>query len=345
METLKKTIGQVRADLLQALTNVTNDQELENVRIAYLGRKGQLSLLMEALKKLSLEEKKHVGPLLNTLKNDAEQAFNDKKKFLAEQQEKALLEQKQHFDVTAYKRQELQGSLHIYTHIQEELENIFISMGYAIADGPEIDTDFYNFEALNIPADHPARDMQDTFWLTLPGYLMRTQTSTIQIHTMQTQQPPIAVIAPGRVYRNEATDASHDFMFTQLEALLVDKNVSISNLIATAKTFLNAVFNKKDLAIRVRPGYFPFVEPGIEIDLACPFCKQGCSVCKKTTWIELLGAGLVHPNVLRHCGINPAQYTGFALGMGIERLAMVKYGINDIRLFHGSSIDFLQQFP
>jgi phenylalanyl-tRNA synthetase alpha chain len=217
-------------------------------------------------------------------------------------------------------------------------------MGWHIADGPEVETDYYNFTALNIPDEHPAREMHDTFWLDVPGMLMRTHTSTVQIHTMKKKELPLAVFAPGRCYRNEATDASHDFMFTQGEGLVIDKNISIANLLAIAQTFLQEFFEKKDLKIRARPGYFPFVEPAIEIDASCPFCKNGCSVCKKTTWIELLGSGLVHPNVLRHGNINPDLYRGCAFGFGMERLAMVKYGINDIRLFHSSKLQFLDQF-
>jgi len=217
-------------------------------------------------------------------------------------------------------------------------------MGFERADGPEIETDYYNFEALNIPEDHPARDMHDTFWLTLPNMLLRTHTSTVQIRAMEQRDKPLAIFAPGRAYRNEETDASHDFMFTQLETLLIDKNVSMANLLATAKTFLQKIFNKQNLEIRVRPGYFPFVEPGVEIDAQCPFCTQGCSVCKKTRWIELLGAGLVHPNVLKYGGVDTDIYSGFAFGLGIERLAMIKHGITDIRLFHQNKESFLKQF-
>ena len=205
--------------------------------------------------------------------------------------------------------------MHIYTKVIELVEDVFVGMGYEIADGPEVETDFYNFSALNIPTDHPARDMHDTFWINYPNLLMRTHTSTVQIHTMETKKLPLAIFAPGRVYRNEAIDASHEFNFTQVEGLLVDKDISVANLLATAQIFLRALFERDDLKIRSRPGYFPFVEPGIEIDVQCPFCATGCSTCKYTTWIELLGAGLVHPNVLTCCGINSELYSGFAFGM------------------------------
>ena len=217
-------------------------------------------------------------------------------------------------------------------------------MGYEILDGPEVETDFYNFQALNIPADHPARDMQDTFWLTLPGFLMRTHTSSVEIHTMVNRKPPLAIVVPGRAYRNEATDASHDFMFMQLEGLFVDKNVSLAHLFATVQTFLQNLFEKKDLTIKVRPSYYPFVEPGVDIIMSCPFCPQGCSVCKRTRWIEIAGAGLTHPAVLEACKINPNEYSGFAFGFGLTRLVMLKYGITDIRLLHSNKIEFLKQF-
>ncbi|HEX4068823.1 MAG TPA: phenylalanine--tRNA ligase subunit alpha, partial [Candidatus Babeliales bacterium] len=223
-------------------------------------------------------------------------------------------------------------------------EDIFISMGYNIVDGPEVENEYYNFDSLNIPADHPARDADDSFFLEKKGMMLRTQCSSIQARAMENSQPPIAIFAPGRVYRQEATDQTHDFLFTQAEILLVDKNISVSNLLATAHAFLRKIFDNDTLDIRVRPGFFPFVEPGLEIDISCPFCQNGCSVCKHTRWIEILGTGIVHPNVLRANKIDPHIYSGFAFGMGIERIAMIKYGINDIRLFHSSKIKFLNQF-
>lgn len=215
-------------------------------------------------------------------------------------------------------------------------------MGFAVADGPELETEFFNFTALNIPDNHPAREESDTFWID-NEHLLRTQTSTVQIKTMMSQKPPIAIIAPGRTMRNEATDASHDFMFMQFEGLYIGEDVSIANLLATLKSFLTQFFGS-DVKLRVRPGYFPFVEPGLEIDASCPFCKKGCSVCKKTKWIELMGAGLVHPNVLKHCKLDPEKYSGFAFGFGLTRLVMLKYQIPDIRLLHSGNIKFLKQF-
>jgi len=344
MSDIKKEINTLLATFSEQLSEVETEQELEEIRITFLGRKGKLTELMGQMKKLPIEKKRELGPLLNGLKRNIEQQFAQKKKGLANAERKAESLRQQHFDVTAYKPGALKSSLHIYTQIIEQIEDIFISMGYGIADGPEAETDYYNFQALNIPADHPARDMQDTFWLNMPDMLLRTHTSPVQVREMEKRSAPIALIAPGRVYRHEATDASHDFMFSQVEGLLVDKNISMSHLLATAKTFLQKFFEKKDLDIRVRPGYFPFVEPGIEIDFSCAFCSSGCSICKKTGWIELMGAGLIHPNVLKYAKIDSEVYSGFAFGFGIERIAMIKHGINDIRLFHSSSIDFLKQF-
>jgi len=344
MKNLEQTITIFEKELKDALKNTQNQEQLEQVRIEFLGRHGKIVALMGQLKELDTEHKREFGPKLNQLKKESEASFKQRKADLEKEERTLEILKKQQFDVTAYKPTQLEGSTHVLTKVVEQIEDIFISMGYKVADGPELETEFYNFEALNIPADHPARDSQDTFWFDVPGLLLRTQTSTIQIHEMEKNGVPIALIGPGRVYRNEATDASHDFVFSQYEGLLVDKNISIGNLLATMKTFFQRLFERKDIDIRVRPGYFPFVEPGIEIDASCPFCKEGCSVCKKTRWIELLGAGLVHPNVLRYCKVDPEKYSGFAFGGGIERLAMIKYGINDIRFFHGANIDFLKQF-
>lgn len=344
MQDLKSEIEKIQSELKKALSQATSIADLEQIRIVYLGRQGHIAAIMAQIKELNAEDKKTFGPLLNELKKTAEELYEKSKSSLQEQQLQGELLKKKYFDVTAYKKSEVQGSLHIFTQMIEQLENIFISMGYQIASGPEVVTDYYNFQALNIPANHPARELQDTFWLTNPNHLLRTHTSTVQISAMETKSVPLAVFAPGRVYRNEATDATHDFMFMQGEGLFIDKNISMAHLLATSKAFLRAFFEKDDLEIRARPGYFPFVEPGIEIDASCPFCKSGCSICKYTRWIELMGAGMVHPNVLATSGIDPEIYSGFAWGFGIERLAMVKYGISDIRLFRSGKVDFLKQF-
>jgi phenylalanyl-tRNA synthetase alpha chain len=344
MKSISQEIEIIKKELAAAVAAITHETSLEAVRVAFLGRKGKIADLMEQLKSLSVEEKKIVGPLLNQLKTEAQEQLDACATTLKEKElaQKKLLQK--NFDVSAYRYNELKGTSHIYTQIIADLEDVFISMGYDIADGPEVENEYYNFESLNIPADHPARDAQDSFFLEKKGMMLRTQCSSVQAREMEKSQPPIAIFCPGRVYRQEATDQTHDFLFTQAEILLVDKNISVSNLLATAHTFLRKIFDNETLEIRVRPGFFPFVEPGLEIDASCPFCTTGCSVCKHTRWIELLGTGMVHPNVLRSSGIDPTIYSGFAFGMGIERIAMIKYGINDIRLFHSSKIKFLNQF-
>ncbi|PKN03560.1 phenylalanine--tRNA ligase subunit alpha [Candidatus Dependentiae bacterium HGW-Dependentiae-1] len=344
MEKIENLVKSLKQESDAALAAAKTEQELEAVRVDFLGRQGRIAGLMESLKTASLDEKRILGPALNELKQHITQRHAEKKEALEKASIQQQLLKKQYFDVTASLANQTPAHLHVYTHLIQELENIFISMGYKVADGPEVETEYHNFEALNIPKDHPARDMQDTFWLTLPNMLLRTHTSNVQVRQMEQFGPPLAIFATGRTYRHEAVDAKHDLMFSQGEVLLVDKNVSMAQLLATAQTFLQAIFNKKDLKMRVRTGYFPFVEPGIEIDASCPFCTKGCSVCKQTTWIELLGAGLVHPNVLKCGGIDTEKYSGFAMGFGLERIAMIRYGINDIRLFHSSKIPFLDQF-
>ncbi len=344
MKSLELQIRELKESFSQALSQVSTPESLEHVRLTFLSRNGSIAQLMETIKKLSLEEKKVYGPQLNALKTETQTAFDAKQEELRSAERKTAQVREQYFDVTAYKPGQLHGSLHPYTHVIEKIEDVFLTMGFEIADGPEVETDYYNFKALNIPDDHPARDMHDTFWLDVPGLLMRTHTSPVQIHAMENAKPPIAILAPGRCYRHEATDASHDFMFMQTEGMVIDKNISMANLLATAQTVLRSIFDKSDLKLRVRPGYFPFVEPGVELDISCPFCKGGCSVCKKSGWIETAGAGLIHPNVLRMSGIDPEIYSGFAFGFGLTRLAMLTYGINDIRLLHSGKLEFLTQF-
>jgi phenylalanyl-tRNA synthetase alpha chain len=344
MHNLEQEIQHIQQDFLAALNKASDEQALEHIRIKFLGRNGIIALLMEKLKTLSIDEKRIIGPLINNAKSLMQEKFEAQKLALKEKLNIDQHRKLQSFDVTAYIPNTLSGSLHPLTHLKQQIEDIFITMGYEIMDGPEVDTEYYNFEALNIPAGHPARDMWDTFWLDIPSLLLRTHTSSVQVHAMEMKELPLAIVVPGRCYRHEATDASHDFLFMQLEGLFISKNVSLGNLLATVKTFLEALFGHKNLAIRVRPSYFPFVEPGIEIDIECPFCTQGCSTCKYSRWIEASGAGLVHPHVLRACNIDPHAYSGFAFGFGLTRLAMLKYSINDIRLLHSNMHGFLEQF-
>lgn len=340
MHHLERSIEDLRNSFAAALGASQTLDAVEAIRVAFLGRSGSVTHLMAQLKEMSIDEKRVLGPLLNTLKQDLTQAIYNRRAELEAQEQS----QRTPVDVTAYKPSTHIGTLHPYTRVIEELENIFISMGYQVIDAPEVESDVNNFEALNIPADHPARDIQDTFWVNLPNTLMRTHTSNAQARVMQTQKPPLAVVTIGRTFRNEATDASHDFMFVQCEGMFIDTDVSMGNLIATIRVFLQKLFNKDTLDVRIRPSFFPFVEPGIEFDMSCPFCTDGCSTCKQSRWIELGGAGLIHPNVLSFSGIDPAHYSGFAWGFGVTRLVMLRYGINDIRLLHDNRLDFLQQF-
>jgi phenylalanyl-tRNA synthetase alpha chain len=343
MEQLKQKLQDVILQFKKEIEKISNFNALEALRTSVLGKNGTLTILLTELKTLPIENKKELGPLLNKTKQEFELDITQKREYLIAQSAEIAHKKLQNFDVSLYHKT-LYGHRHPYTKLIEDIEDIFLSMGYEIIDGPEIETDFYNFTALNIPKDHPARDMYDTFWLNIPDLLLRTHTSPVQVHAMRNKGAPIAAVVPGRCFRHEATDASHDFMFMQCEGIFIDKNVTLAHLFATAQTFLRTLFKKETLDIRIRPGYFPFVEPGIEIDARCPFCKNGCSVCKKSTWIEVFPCGLIHPNVLRHGNIDPEIYSGFAFGFGLTRLAMIKYNINDIRLFHSGKIKFLEQF-
>lgn len=344
MADINNQINQITEELNNNLKNVTSSKNIEEIRVKFLGKKSLINQLMSGLKTFTPEQKKEFGPKLNQLKINSENLISEKKDLLIKKEAKNEILKKQNFDVTAYKPNKLKGHLHPYSQFIEEIENIFISMGFNPSDGPEVESDYYNFTALNVPENHPARDMYDTFWLDKKNMLLRTHTSTIQIHTMKNKPLPISTFAIGKACRHEAVDASHDIIFMQCEGMLIDKNITLAHLFAIAKKFLQKMFNKKDLDIRIRPGFFPFVEPGVEIDMRCPFCKNGCSVCKKSTWIEVFPGGLIHPNVLKSGGIDPEKYSGFAFGFGLTRLAMLKYGINDIRHFYGGKLKFLEQF-
>ncbi len=340
MNTLQEQIL-TQAELWQQdLSCVKNHQQLEELRVKFTGKKGILQSLFEQLGSCSVDEKRICGPLLNGLKNTCESALKEKKIELATLQ----ATRSSSFDITAYTPDKLEGSLHPYSHFITEVQNIFLSMGFELLDGPEVETDYHNFTALNIPGDHPARDMYDTFWLNTPGMLMRTHTSTVQMRAMKEKKLPLAGICTGRVFRHEAVDASHDHTFFQCEGILIDKNVTLAHLFGVIKEFLQTLFGSDSLAIRTRPGFFPFVEPGVEIDMQCPFCTTGCSTCKKTRWIEVFPGGMIHPNVLQEAGIDPTVYSGFAFGFGLTRLAMLRYGIKDIRMLSNGKVRFLKNF-
>ncbi len=336
---LKETKTAINALLQKAQTS----QELGELEAEILGKQGLVTKLIEEFKALPGEDKKQLGGLFNQFRESIRAQFAEKKQNNGTVCGCDNTSCNIPLDVTAYRSAPI-GSLHPETHAIHELEDVLTSMGFSLAEGPELETEFYNFDALNIPQTHPARDMQDTFWLPQPHHLLRTHTSSVQIRAMQKQRPPLSIAAIGRVYRCEATDASHDYTFLQCEGLVIDKKISLANLFATTKLLLQKLFKNNDLQIRVRPSYFPFVEPGVEIDLTCPFCTSGCPTCKKSRWIEICGAGLVHPNVLKAGGINPQEWSGFAFGFGLTRLIMLKYGIDDIRHLHNAKVEFLQQF-
>ncbi len=339
---LDEILEDLRRATLAAFTDAYSLEELEEVRVEALGRKGTLAQISKEFGKLTPEERSRIGKLLNSVKQDLETEYENKKRRF-EQAEMAERLSKEWVDVTLPAPNPHPGSLHPITLLQQEIEDLFSSLGFAVLDGPEVETEEYNFDALNIPASHPARDMQDTFWLT-DGRLLRTHTSPVQVRGMRTLGPPLRMIAPGRVFRNEEVDASHEHTFYQLEGMMIDRNVSVANLTYFMKTLLSAIF-KRDVTVRLRPGYFPFVEPGFELDIRCLICGgSGCAVCKHSGWVELLPCGLVHPNVLRLSGIDPEEWGGFAFGLGLTRLAMMRYGIDDIRQMQGGDLRFLTQF-
>ncbi|PKL77192.1 MAG: phenylalanine--tRNA ligase subunit alpha [Candidatus Melainabacteria bacterium HGW-Melainabacteria-1] len=342
---LSDTVQTTQQEALAAITAAQDDAALEVLRLEYLGKKGRVRAFFQQMGQLAADEKATAGQYVNSARQAIEEAIASRKHAL-EADRFADLDQKEWLDVTAPGiRQTVtgRGRLHPLTQIQYEVEDIFRSMGFTVFDGPQIEDDFHNFGALNIPADHPARDMQDTFWLS-NGRLLRTHTSSVQIRAMHSHKPPLRGISPGRVFRYEATDASHENTFYQVEGLMVDKNISVANLIYVMKVLLREIF-QKDVEVRLRPGFFPFVEPGFELDISCLICGgSGCAVCKQEGWVELLPCGAVHPNVLRYCNIDPNEYTGFAFGMGLNRLVMMRYGIDDIRHFQSGNLEFLEQF-
>jgi phenylalanyl-tRNA synthetase alpha chain len=335
-------LEELRRATLAAFASASGAEELEEARVQALGRKGALATISKTFGKLSPEDRARLGKLLNSVKKDLETEYESKKRRF---EDTALQERlkREWIDVTLPAPGIRPGSLHPITQLQEEIEDLFTSLGFAVLDGPEVETEEHNFDALNIPPNHPARDMQDTFWLS-NGLLLRTHTSPVQVRGMRQFGPPLRMIAPGRAFRNEEVDASHEHTFYQLEGMMVDRDVSVANLIYFMQTLLSGVF-KRMMTVRLRPGYFPFVEPGFELDIRCLICDgKGCAVCKQSGWVELLPCGLVHPNVLRLSGIDPEEWGGFAFGLGLTRLAMMRYGIDDIRHLQSGDLRFLCQF-
>ncbi len=339
---MKEKLEALKQKALDDLAKVSDASALEQMRVAYLGKKSELAAILKGMASLTAEERPIIGQLGNSVRASIEEAFEVARKHVVEM-ETAKKINAEKLDVTLPSKKSDKGNLHPLTKVQSELENIFLGMGFTIAEGPEVETDYYNFTALNTPEFHPARDVQDTFYIT-DKVLLRSQTSTVQVHVMENNKPPIRIISPGRVYRSDAVDATHSPMFHQCEGLVIDKGITMSDLKGTLETFAKAMFGDKT-EIRFRPHHFPFTEPSCEVDVSCFVCGgKGCSVCKGEGWIEILGAGMVHPNVLRMSGIDPEVYSGFAFGMGIERIVMTKYGISDMRLLYENDTRFLSQF-
>ena len=340
---MKETLNKIKVEALEAIASPeTDDAALEALRIKYLGKKGELTAVLRGMGQLSPEERPVVGQIANEVRAAIEEAITEKKTALKASALDAQLKAEK-LDVTVDGKREKVGHRHPLTLVMRDLENIFIGMGFSIAEGPEVEYDYYNFQALNIPENHPARDTQDTFYIT-DNILLRSQTSPVQARTMEVQKPPIRIISPGRVYRSDAMDATHSPLFHQLEGLVVDKGITMGDLKGTLEVFAKRVFGE-NTKIRFRPHHFPFTEPSAEVDVSCFVCGgKGCRLCKGEGWIEILGAGMVHPFVLSNCGIDPEVYSGFAFGLGIERITMTKYGIDDIRLFYENDERFLEQF-
>jgi phenylalanyl-tRNA synthetase alpha chain len=337
MENLDVLVSQA----LAAVSHTDDVNALEQLRVHYLGKKGELTQVMKTLGNLSAEERPQAGALINAAKDQVQDALNSRKATLEQAALSARLAAEK-IDVTLPGRGQTSGGLHPVTRTLERVEQFFTRIGYGIAEGPEVENDYHNFEALNIPGHHPARAMHDTFYFNA-NMLLRTHTSPVQVRTMESQQPPIRIVCPGRVYRCDS-DITHSPMFHQVEGLLVDEGVSFADLKGTIEEFLR-VFFEKPLGVRFRPSFFPFTEPSAEVDMQCVMCSgKGCRVCKQTGWLEVMGCGMVHPNVLRMSGIDPEKYSGFAFGMGVERLAMLRYGVNDLRLFFDNDLRFLAQF-
>ena len=337
---MRETLAKIKESALAQINE--SNADLEQIKIKYLGKKGELTAVLRGMGALSPEERPLVGQLANEVRAQIEEAIAEK----ATLAQAAALEKKlkeETLDVTMPGTPVSEGHIHPLTQVQRQLEDIFIGMGFSIVEGPEVELDYYNFQALNIPENHPARDTQDTFYIT-DNILLRSQTSPVQVRTMEHMKPPIRIISPGRVYRSDALDSTHSPLFHQLEGLVVDKGITMGDLKGTLEIFAKKMFGEST-RIRFRPHHFPFTEPSAEVDVSCYVCGgKGCRLCKGEGWIEILGAGMVHPFVLSNCGIDPEEYSGFAFGLGIERIAMKAYSVDDIRLFYENDQRFLEQF-
>lgn len=340
---MQEKLSALKMRATKRLEEIKSKVDLESIRVEYLGKKGELTQFLKSLGSLPQEERKEVGKVANEIRNHLEDLISKKQQDI----ERKEIEEKmknEKIDVSMSKAQWSGiGHKHPLTIVLDDIKDIFMGMGYSIAEGPEIETTFFNFDALNAPSDHPSRDLQDTMYIT-EDIILRTQTSPVQVRSMLEGKPPIKIICPGRVYRSDSVDATHSPMFHQIEGLVVDKNIAMSDLKGTLELFAKKYFGEKT-TIRLRPHHFPFTEPSCEVDVSCFVCGgKGCRVCKNEGWIEILGAGQVHPNVLKAGGINPEEYQGFAFGMGLERIAMTKFGINDMRYLYENDVRFLNEF-
>lgn len=339
---MQDTIANIRESASTEISSVASTGDIEHLRVRYLGRKGPIQDLMKGLKDVAAEQRPAMGKLINELKQYVTLELNRLEMTIQQQEEESQLANEK-IDVTLPGRRQWVGGRHLLTQVLDEIIDILVGMGFSVQYGPHIESDYYNFEALNMDKDHPARDMQDTYYLD-PETVLRTHTSNIQARVMESNQPPIRVIAPGKVFRNESVSARSHVLFHQVEGLYIDKGVSFADLLATMDEFLEKLMGGK-VETRYRPSYFPFVEPGTEVDVRCLLCKgKGCSICKGTGWLEVLGAGMVHPEVLKSGGLDPEEYTGYAWGMGLERLVIIRHAVDDIRKFTQNDLRFLRQF-
>lgn len=341
-KTMKEKLAAIRSAAMSSLENSKMLSELEELRIRYLGKKGELTSVMKGMGGLSAEERPVIGQLANEVRSKIESALEEKKAAL----EKAAADikiKKETIDVTMPGNKQKKGKRHPLTTVLDDLKDIFTGMGFTIVEGPEVELDYYNFEALNIPKDHPARDTQDTFYIN-DNVVLRSQTSPVQVRVMEKQKPPIRIISAGRVYRSDAVDATHSPVFHQIEGLVIDKGITMADLKGTLEVFVKKLYGE-ETRLRFRPHHFPFTEPSAEVDISCFNCGgKGCRICKGEGWIEILGCGMVHPKVLKNCGIDPEEYSGFAFGIGLERITMFRYGIDDLRLYFENDVRFLEQF-
>ena len=339
---MKAELEAIAKQALEELKGAQDLKVLDAVRVKYLGKKGELTAILKQMGKLSAEERPVIGQLANQVRADIEQMLDQTETDL-EAKALDIRLAGETLDVTLPGQKKPLGKKHPLTIVLDELKEIVVGMGFEIATGPEVELDYYNFEALNIPKDHPSRDTQDTFYIS-DNVLLRTQTSPMQIRTMEKKKPPIRIIAPGRVYRSDAVDATHSPLFHQVEGLVVDKGITMADLKGTLEVFVKRLYGDSTV-VRFRPHHFPFTEPSAELDVQCFHCHgEGCSLCKGEGWIEILGCGMVHPQVLLNCGIDPEEYSGFAFGLGLERMVMMRYGIDDLRLFYDNDVRFLKQF-